>query len=222
MVTNQKLNVNHSTIMLQKFYDALLAHFGHQNWWPGDSPFEIAIGAVLTQNTNWNNVEKAINNLKKKKLIDAQKIISIDSEKLAELIRPSGYFNLKADRLKYMADWWHKNAEIALAQQWELNHIREDLLRVKGIGEETADSILLYAFDYPTFVVDAYTRRFLVRHNVVHEKASYTEIKYFFENHLPHDLAVHREFHALIVALGKTFCKTSSQCENCCLKWHLN
>ncbi len=213
--------MNDTKIILLKFYESLLTQFGKQYWWPGDTPLEVAIGAVLTQNTNWTNVEKAINNLKKTNLIDVQRIIDIDSKKLAELIRPSGYFNLKADRLKNMVKWWQKNSENALEKQVELVDLRDSLLNVNGIGEETADSILLYAFEYPTFVVDAYTRRFLIRHSVIYKKTSYSDIKSLFETHLTHDLSFYQEFHALIVALGKTYCKTSRQCENCCLSWHL-
>ncbi len=214
--------MNATSGILLEFYEQLLAYFGKQYWWPGDSPYEIAIGAVLTQNTNWNNVEKAINNLKKRNLIDAQKMTNIDSNELAELIKPSGYFNLKANRLKMMTKWWQKNADRALKQHVNLDLMRNSLLSVKGIGEETADSILLYAFEYPTFVVDAYTKRFLIRHHLINEKASYHDMKLLFETHLACDVYFYREFHALIVALGKTSCKkTSPRCDHCCLNWHL-
>ncbi|MEW6096895.1 MAG: endonuclease III domain-containing protein [bacterium] len=206
--------------ILNWIYERLFKAFGPRNWWPGDTPFEIIIGAILTQNTAWANVEKAINNLKNHNLLEPEKLNEIPQDKLAELIRPAGYYQLKANRLKEFIEFLFSNYAGDLDKMfnrdmWEL---RAELLGVKGIGLETADSILLYAGSKPIFVVDAYTRRILTRHNLIDEKASYTQIQDLFMNNLPQDVQLYNEFHALIVQLGKEICKSKPACDSCPLK----
>ncbi len=201
-------------------YERLFKTFGPRHWWPGETPFEVIIGAILTQNTAWTNVEKAINNLKKYNLLEPNRFKELPQDKLAELIRPAGYYQLKADRLKNFIEFLFLNYAGNLdkmfnGDMWEL---RAELLGVKGIGLETADSILLYAGNKPIFVVDAYTRRILTRHNLIDEKATYTQIQDLFMNNLPQEVQVYNEFHALIVQLGKEICKSKPDCERCPLK----
>ncbi|OHB76079.1 MAG: endonuclease, partial [Planctomycetes bacterium RBG_16_59_8] len=164
---------------LRTYYRALLRRFGSQRWWPAESPFEVMVGAILTQNTNWSNVEKAIANLKSHDLLDPERLHAVDTATLALLIRPTGYFNVKAARLKtYVAWFWERyggNVRRMAAQPME--QLREELLEIKGIGQETADSILLYALDMPIFVVDAYTNRIFSRHHLVPEESSYEEMQ---------------------------------------------
>jgi len=206
--------------ILNWIYEQLFKVFGPRNWWPGDTPFEISIGAILTQNTAWTNVEKAIKNLKKDNLLDPKKLKNIPQDKLAELIRPAGYYHLKANRLKEFIEFLFSNYDGNLDKMfkrdmWEL---RGELLKVKGIGLETADSILLYAGNKPIFVVDAYTRRILIRHNLIDKKASYSQIQELFMNNLPQNIQLYNEFHALIVQLGKEICKSKYNCSLCPLK----
>lgn len=206
---------------LQKFYKKLLKTFGPQDWWPGDGPFEVMVGAVLTQNTNWGNVEKAINNLKRAGKLSAEGIHNMERDQLAGLIRPSGYFNIKAKRLKNLIKWFidsHDGDTRKMFSQ-DLQSLREELLSVNGIGPETADSILLYAGNLPSFVVDAYTYRVLVRHQLMFEDSSYDDIKAFFEENLPEDARQYNEYHALLVAVGKTYCRPREpSCGECPLK----
>lgn len=192
-----------------KYYNKLLKSFGPQHWWPGDGPFEVMVGAVLTQNTNWGNVEKAINNLKQARKLSAKAIHEMGKSELAELIRPAGYFNIKAKRLKSLIEWFvdRFNGNIEEMFSQDLQGLREELLSVKGIGPETADSILLYAGNLPSFVVDAYTYRILVRHQLIPEESTYDDIKSFFEDNLPDDATLYNEYHALLVQVGKTYCK---------------
>ncbi len=206
---------------LIRFYDELLAEFGQQHWWPGDTRWEIATGAVLTQNTNWRNVEKAIENLKVDNALLPQRTLSLSVTDLANLIQPSGFFNVKAKRLRNLATWWLVNSELAESASSPLKNLRADLLSVNGVGEETADSILLYAFDRRSFVVDAYTRRFLQRHGLIDQSWTYQRIKSLFEKNIPDSLEIYKEYHALIVILGKTSCRTKPACDQCPLRWHL-
>jgi endonuclease-3 related protein len=201
-------------------YERMLRHFGPQHWWPGESPLEIMIGAVLTQNTNWSNVERAIKNLRRDDLIDIEKLVKIDPSALAELIRPAGYFNIKAKRLKSLIDFVWREYEGDLDRFFNLpiDQLREKLLSVNGIGRETADDIVLYAAGKPTFVVDAYTYRIMVRHRLIAEDDDYEAIKEMFETHLPTDLALFNEYHALLVATGKNFCRKLARCEGCPLE----
>ena len=200
----------------QKMFDAL----GPQQWWPGETPFEIIIGAILTQNTNWSNVEKAIKNLKMAARLSPKNIHELALPELAQLIRPSGFFNVKAKRVKTFIHWLFSKHEGKLSSMFnqDFQMLRSELLAVKGIGPETADSILLYAGHLPTFVVDAYTYRIFSRHGLIPEESTYDEIKSFFEENLPKDVKLFNEYHALLVNIGKTFCKPKRLCEQCPLK----
>jgi endonuclease-3 related protein len=203
---------------LLEIYEILLKHFGPQDWWPGDSPFEIMVGAVLTQNTNWTNVSKAIDNLKQENLLFFEKLHELDVELLAEKIRPAGYFNLKAKRLKNLLDFIDEEYDGSLEEMFaeDIYSLREKILTVKGIGPETADSILLYAGHKPVFVVDAYTHRIFSRHSIIAEDEGYYEIQEYFSLSLPEDVKLFNEYHALIVQLGKEFCKKSKPlCSQC-------
>ena len=202
---------------LLKIYTILLKAFGPQHWWPGDTPLEVIVGAILTQNTNWTNVEKAIANLKAAGLLDAKRLKGVRIEKLAELIRPAGYFNVKARRLKSFFEWLaaHHEGDLDTMFARPLSALREELLEVRGVGPETADSILLYAGQKPSFVVDAYTYRIFSRHQLIPTDTTYDEIKEFFESSLPEDVQVYNEYHALIVALGKSYCKPRPLCAEC-------
>ncbi len=208
------------TQQLMDIYNTLYQHFGPQHWWPGETPFEITVGAILTQNTAWRNVEKAILNLKRAGLLAPEALYRLPLPYLATLIRPAGFFNLKAKRLKNFLEFLFKEYEGDLDRMFkeDTNTLREKLLKVRGIGPETADSILLYAGGKPTFVVDAYTRRILSRHNLISEEADYEEIRSFFMDHLPEDAGLFNEYHALLVALGKTYCRPKPLCEKCVLK----
>ena len=205
---------------LTDIYHRLYKHFGPQHWWPGQTPLEIMIGAVLTQNTNWRNVEKAINNLKQAALLDADKLFTLPPEDLAPLIRPAGYFNIKAKRLKALIDWFwvQYGGDPKRLQEKPADQLREELLALKGIGPETADSILLYAIGKPVFVVDAYTARILSRHHLVCPPVEYQDIQDLFESALPRDTALYNEYHALLVCCGKEFCKPRPLCKGCPLE----
>jgi endonuclease-3 related protein len=205
--------------VLLKIYDKLYGHFGPQYWWPGDTPFEIAVGAILTQNTNWGNVEKAITNLKKAKKLNSKALRNISPIKLASLIRPAGYFNIKAARLKHFIDFLaeHYNGSMKNMRADE-QQLREKLLGVKGIGPETADSIMLYALEKPVFVIDAYTKRILSRHKLVQGKAAYHDLQNIFYENLPQDTKLFNEYHALFVMLGKYYCRPKPRCEGCPLQ----
>ena len=206
---------------LGSIYRKLYAHFGPQHWWPGDSALEVMVGAILTQNTNWGNVEKAIGNLKGRRLLSAKKLYQISQRRLASLIRPAGYYNIKAKRLKEFLRFLFKNYQgnIKRMSRQDPQQIREQLLSVNGIGPETADSILLYALNKPVFVVDAYTRRILSRHQLIPEDASYDEIQNLFRKHLKKDVKLFNEYHALLVRLGKGLClKKKGRCSLCPLK----
>ncbi|MEO0156982.1 MAG: endonuclease III domain-containing protein [candidate division WOR-3 bacterium] len=203
--------------ILIKIYECLFNTFGPQHWWPGDTPFEVMVGAILTQNTNWQNVEKAINNIKRANLLHPHKLLE-NREKIPQLIRPSGFYKLKSKRLisflKYFVERY--NGEVKNFNKKETNYLRNELLSVPGIGPETADSILLYALERPVFVIDAYTRRMLTRHNLISQNADYGEIQRFFENNLPRDIRLYNEYHALIVRLGKEYCKKNEPlCDTC-------
>ena len=205
---------------LRRYFDALLAHYGPPKWWPADSPFEVMVGAILTQNTSWKNVEKAIHNLKVYELLDARKIHELDQDTLAMAIKPAGTFNVKAARLKGFVAWFLErfDGDVAKMKQASPDRLREELLEVKGIGPETADAILLYALEMPVFVVDAYTHRVLTRHDLAMEEATYEDLKEYFERNLPRDARLYNDFHALIVAVGKDFCRPKARCEECPLK----
>lgn len=203
---------------LVRFYEAMNDHFGDLRWWPGESTLEIIIGAVLTQNTAWRNVERAIHNLKREQLIHIENILDLEAGVLEGLLRPAGFFRVKAQRLtnllrfilaEYAGDFDRMFAE----DIWAL---RNKLLQVKGIGEETADCILLYGGGKPVFVIDAYTRRVLARHGLISDKVHrYGEIQDLFMDHLPGDRALYGQFHALFVEVGKAFCRKVPDCRAC-------
>jgi len=208
---------------LRDYHDDLLRRYGPQHWWPAETPFEVMVGAILTQNAAWKNVEKAIATLRTYGLLDPHKIHELDQDTLALAIKPAGYFNVKAKRLKSFVDWFvtKHGADVDALKALPPHRLREELLEVKGIGPETADSILLYALDVPTFVVDAYTHRVLTRHELIGEEATYDDMKEYVEKRLPRERALYNEFHALIVAVGKQYCRKKAKCEDCPLKGRL-
>ena len=205
---------------LLDIYTRLYERYGPQHWWPGETPFEIIVGAILTQNTNWKNVEKAITNLKNAGCLTPEKLNGLPIGELAELIRPAGYFNVKAQRLKHFLDWLFEKHDGRLDSLEPLvqSALREQLLAVKGIGPETADSICLYAFEKPIFVVDTYTARIFGRHGMIEAPSGYEQIQEMFHGDLEHDAALFNEFHALIVQVGKEYCKPKPACEGCPLE----
>ncbi len=201
---------------LMLIYNTLLAHFGRQHWWPADSPFEVVVGAILTQQASWKNVEKAISNLKKEKLLTPSRILKVSIGELEKAIRSSGYFRQKSRRLKTFClflDKRHKGELQSLFSQ-TISLLRNELLSIHGIGQETADSIILYAAEKPTFVVDAYTTRILNRIGVSKE-TRYIKVKKHFEINLPKDVYLFKEFHALLVKLGKEYCTIQPFCTQC-------
>lgn len=209
-----------SSVFLE-VYELLLNHYGPQNWWPGETDFEIMVGAVLTQNTSWTNVTKAIANLQSLGLLSFNGLYSADIADIAEAIRPSGYYNVKARRLHNLL-WMifeRYGGELAALLEDDTMSARENLLSVKGIGPETADAILLYCGHHPVFVVDAYTHRVFSRHNLVPDECDYHELQEYFTGSLPEDPQLFNEYHALIVNVGKDFCKKKTPlCDACPLK----
>ncbi len=205
---------------LMEIYRRLLERFGPQHWWPGETTLEIIVGAILTQNTNWTNVEKAIVNLKRTERLSIDAIHHLSQDELAELIRPAGYYNIKARRLKNFMDWLFETyrGDLSVLEEQHESGLREQLLAINGIGPETADSILLYAFGKPVFVVDAYTCRILGRHRFLEPPVEYEQVRDLLEASLPRDVALYNEFHALFVRLGKEFCKTRPHCQGCPLE----
>jgi len=203
---------------LKEMYDRLYQFYGPQSWWPAESRFEMLVGAVLTQNTNWQNVNKAIFNLRAEGVLSFEALNSMPVESLAFLVKSSGYYNLKARRLKnllQMVDEEYGGRLDDLLQS-DTYSAREALLSVKGVGPETADSILLYAGGHPLFVVDAYTHRIFSRHNLAPDDCDYQTLQELFMDNLPHDPQLFNEYHALIVITAKQFCKKSSPlCEDC-------
>jgi endonuclease-3 related protein len=199
--------------MYARLWDA----FGPQGWWPGDTAFEVMIGAILTQNTNWKNVALALNGLKAEGLLEPRALRELPEGELALRIRSAGYFNVKARRLQNFLDFFAHRFDDSLEKmaQEDLPTLRASLLSVKGIGPETADSILLYALHLPTFVVDAYTFRVLNRHHLAAEPCSYEDLQALFMEHLPADVSLYQEFHALLVRLGKEYCRPRPRCSGC-------
>ena len=204
--------------ILLKIYNSLYNYFGPLNWWPGDTPFEIMVGAILTQNTSWSNVEKAINNLKKENLLEPRKLYRINQEELSQLIKPSGYYNIKARRLKNFVNIFVNDFKGSAENMFsgDSRELRKKLLNANGIGPETADSILLYAGKEPFFVVDAYTKRIFSRHKLISKDSTYYQIQEFFIKNLDRDVKLFNEFHAQIVMLGKTICTSNNpDCAKC-------
>ncbi|HWQ69805.1 MAG TPA: endonuclease III domain-containing protein [Patescibacteria group bacterium] len=208
---------------LLSLYQHLFRYFGPQRWWPARSRFEVIVGAILTQNTAWINVEKAITALRAARLLNPRGIDSVPQEHLATLIRPSGYYNMKAERLKHVTRFLltRYGGSVRRMGRTALSELREELLEISGVGEETADSILLYAGDRPIFVVDAYTRRVLERHGLIAANTRYGEIQRLFMTRLPTDATLFNEYHALLVAVGKTYCRRTPNCASCPLQYDL-
>lgn len=204
---------------LMNVYNRLFKRFGKQHWWPADSRFEVIVGAILTQNTAWRNVEKAILNLKKNKSLNCKKIAKMDIRKLEKMIQPSGFYKQKSERLKRFCKYLDKNYDSDLNKFFnrDTNVIRNELLSLNGIGNETADSILLYAGEKLKFVIDAYTKRMCERTGIINAK-NYDELQDFFEKNLPKSIELYKEFHALIVELGKNFCWKKPGCNGCPLE----
>jgi endonuclease III related protein len=206
--------------LINEFYEALLSTFGPQHWWPGHTRDEMIIGAVLTQNTAWRNVEIAINRLKQLGLLSISAVHQTDVETLSDSIRSAGTHNVKARRLKSLVGWiTHRfGGDLDKMFAEDPAHLRADLLTVHGVGPETADAIMLYAGNMATFVVDAYTKRFLRRHRLIKDDTSYHTVKTLFEESLPSNAAVFGEYHALIVELGKRHCRPTAVCQDCPLQ----
>ena len=205
------------TASLIEFYDRMAAHFGPTHWWPGDSPFEIAVGAILTQNTAWANVERAIADLKRERLLAPEAILECDDGRLEESLRPSGYFRVKAKRLRCFCEYLIARYDGSMRRmtRQSLEELRRELIAVNGIGPETADDILLYACGKLVFVIDAYTRRIFSRHGLISNDIGYEALRAFFEKHVAPDLHRYQEYHGLIVWTGKHFCRRTPKCDEC-------
>ena len=199
-------------------FNALLSVHGAQHWWPGDTPFEIMVGAVLTQNTAWTNVEKAIANLVKHDKLSAAAIVAARKDHLANWLRPSGYFNVKAERLKNFCRWYVEAGGFNALSKLDTDTLRDSLLSVNGVGPETADDILLYAFDRPVFVIDAYTRRLFSRLGLIVGDEAYDDLRLACEDRLGADAGLYNEFHALIVLHAKMVCRVRPCCGDCMLR----
>ena len=206
---------------LQLMYERMFAQLGPQHWWPAETAFEVMVGAILTQNTNWKNVERAIDNLKRAGVLSLTALADLPLALLAEYIRPTGYYNIKAGRLKnlllFIREHFGDDLQAFLDQP--LADFRQQLLSIKGIGRETADSILLYAADQPIFVVDAYTHRIFLRHQLIDEECDYEALQELFMQYLPCETALYNEYHALLVKVGNLYCKKKNpDCAGCPLQ----
>ena len=207
-------------VLIRDIYSVLDRHYGDLKWWPGETPFEVIVGAILTQNTSWDNVARAVANLKSAGMLCPFRLYSAQPGRIAGLIRPSGYYNVKTRRLRHFLHFLHGEfgGDIDAMFRLDTLELRRRLLSVNGIGEETADSILLYAGGKPVFVVDAYTNRILQRHGVIREGCSYADVKAIFESCIPPEPAVYNQYHALIVQTGKDFCRKRPLCGECPLR----
>jgi len=203
--------------VLGSIFDALYAGYGPQHWWPGDTPFEVMVGAVLTQNTAWSNVERAIANLVTRDMLDPVKIVSARKDYLARRLRPSGYFNIKAGRLRHFCRWYLESGGYPALRRIPTEKLRQALLSVHGVGPETADDILLYAFRRPVFVIDAYTRRLFSRLGLITGDEPYETLRMMIEHALGPDVELFNEYHALIVQHAKGVCRTRPVCDRCML-----
>jgi endonuclease-3 related protein len=206
--------------MTDEIYRRLFEAFGPQLWWPGESPFEVMVGAVLVQNTSWKNVERAIENLRQRDLLDPKALFAVPPEELETLVRPAGYFRIKARRLRNLLEFVVRQYDGSLDAMFtaDTHALRAELLGVNGVGPETADSILLYAAEKPTFVVDAYTLRIFARHGWVEFDTDYHTLKEYLESGLQRDVQLYNEFHALLVRLGHEHCRKRPKCEGCPLE----
>ena len=202
---------------LKNTYHNLYKNYGSQDWWPGDTPFEIMVGAILTQNTAWTNVEKAITNLKSENMLSARKITGARQNTLARLLKPSGYFNIKAKRLKNYCNWYLEQGEFKALSKKKTSELRTSLLTINGVGFETADDILLYAFERPVFVIDTYTRRIFSRLGLIAGDEPYDELRTAIELALGQDMELFNEYHALIISHGKDICRVKPKCADCIL-----
>ncbi|MEJ2398500.1 MAG: endonuclease III domain-containing protein [Gammaproteobacteria bacterium] len=212
-----------SSLTFYQVYKILLRSYGPQRWWPADSPFEVMVGAVLTQNTSWLNVERAIANLKQDKALTAKAIAGMRHARLANLLKPAGYFNIKATRLQNFCRWYTTQGGLRRLQRYETDALRQLLLSVNGVGPETADDMLLYAFERPVFVIDAYTRRLFSRLTHIAGDESYEALRQQFQNSLSRvkqQVKIFNEYHALIVQHAKQACRSKPQCHDCCLRRH--
>jgi len=211
-----------TTLSVHEIFRRLLDHCGHLHWWPAETPFEVCVGAILTQNTAWTNVEKAISALKQAGLLTPAALHGCATEDLARLIRPAGYFNVKSRRLKDFTTWLDRNHQGSLEHMFsgDWQELRTELLKVRGIGPETADSVLLYAGNKPTFVVDAYTLRFFSRLGLLPADTGYEQARSFFMSTLPEDVPLFNEYHAQIVEQCKQFCRKKPLCGSCPLQEH--
>jgi len=209
-----------TTEKLMDIYHAARGRFGHQGWWPGETPLEVCVGAILTQNTNWANVEKAIANLKAAGKLSVTALHETDHAELAALIRPAGYFNVKARRLMNFIARVHETFgdDLAGFLDRSVHTLREELLAIKGVGRETADSMILYAAGQCSFVVDAYTCRILLRHGLIDPEADYEAVKDLLEGSLADDVELYNDFHAQFVAVGKHYCRPTARCDGCPLE----
>lgn len=209
-----------------EIYKILKEYFGEVgSWWPKDSPFEVVIGAILTQQSTWTNVEKALSNLKEANILTPNDIVSLPLNNLKQIIKPSGFFNQKAEHLrrlsKYILDFYGGNIELLFDK--DKKNLREELLELKGVGKETADSIILYGAEKTEFVVDAYTKRIYSRLKLVEENINYDDLKKYIINEIPEELLFYQEFHGLIVLLGKSICKKKNpNCLECPLNSKCN
>ncbi|OPY89706.1 MAG: Ultraviolet N-glycosylase/AP lyase [Syntrophus sp. PtaU1.Bin208] len=201
-------------------YDKLNSHFGDLHWWPAETAFEVIVGAILTQNTAWQNVERALDNLKAASLLEPQSLYEADSSLVEDLIRPAGYFRIKTSRVKNFLSFLHSHYGLDLERMFseDLWQLRGKMLAVKGIGKETADSILLYAGSQPIFVIDAYTKRIFSRHGMIASDISYDALQAYIMRSLPPDVPLYNQYHALIVNAGKRYCRTVPRCDECPLK----
>lgn len=196
-------------------YQILLKNYGKQNWWPADTQFEVVIGAILTQNTAWNNVKKALNNLKEMELLDPEKLYNTNPDIIENLIKPSGFFRQKTKKIRNFLDFFKKYDFSFKALNKEKN-LREKILKINGIGQETADSILLYALDIPYFVIDSYTKRLSFRLGITdNETIKYEDLQKIYESVLPKEVEIYKEYHALIVEHSKNCCKKKPVCHPC-------
>jgi endonuclease-3 related protein len=202
---------------LTDIYRRLLKRFGPQHWWPAEEPFEVIVGAILTQSAAWGNVEKAINNLREAGALSPSSLRGLSHPELAGLVYPCGYYNAKALKLKAFADWLGNHYDDDLDRLFALDsaELRQQLLSVHGVGPETADSIILYAAGKPVFVIDAYTRRIISRLGSAPQKDSYAAYQALFMNNLPQDAQMFNEYHALLVCLGKNVCRRQPLCGEC-------
>jgi endonuclease-3 related protein len=212
-----------SKARLLRLYTALYRRFGPQRWWPGRSPYEIAVGAVLTQHTAWGNAARAIAHLRARRLLTPARLSRVDLGTLARVIRAAGTPQVKARRLRSLTRWIvdHVDGRMHRLRELPLDSLRASLLEVPGVGAETADAILLYAAGRPVFVADAYARRVLARHRLIDGRAGYEEARRWLEAHLPSDPELFNEFHALLVAVGKSNCRSLPRCEDCALRFDL-